>query len=40
MAILSSFGILLSAAIVVALVADLLFMPALILLTKPFGQER
>lgn len=40
MAILSSFGILLSAAIVVALVADLLFMPALILLTKPFGPER
>lgn len=40
MAIISSFGILLSAAIVVALLADLLFMPALVLLTKPFGPER
>ncbi len=40
MAVISSFGILLGAAILVALVADLLFMPALILLTKPFGPER
>lgn len=40
MAIISSFGVLLSAAIVVALVADLLFMPALVLLTRPFGPER
>ncbi|MFT5576109.1 MAG: putative RND superfamily exporter protein [Bermanella sp.] len=39
MAIISSFGVLLSAAIVVALLADLLFMTALVLLTKPFGPE-
>lgn len=39
MAIISSFGLLLSAAILVALLADLLFMPALVLLTKPFGSE-
>ena len=32
-------GILLSAAIVTALVADFLFMPALVLWLKPFGPE-
>jgi predicted RND superfamily exporter protein len=34
-----SFGILLSAVIAVALVADFLLMPALILWLKPFGPE-
>jgi predicted RND superfamily exporter protein len=34
-----SFGILLSAVIVIALVADFLLMPALILWLKPFGSE-
>ena len=39
LAIVSSFGILLSVAITVALLADMLFMPALLLITKPFGPE-
>ncbi len=39
MAIISSFGVLLCLAISVALLADMLFMPALLLLTKPFGPE-
>jgi predicted RND superfamily exporter protein len=39
MAIMSSFGALLSIAISVALLADMLFMPALLLLAKPFGPE-
>jgi predicted RND superfamily exporter protein len=39
MAVIASFGVLLSIAIVVALLADLLFMPALLLVTKPFGAE-
>ncbi|WP_269619720.1 efflux RND transporter permease subunit [Zhongshania sp. BJYM1] len=37
--IISSFGVLLSVAICVALLADMLFMPALLLITKPFGPE-
>ncbi|MDF1691377.1 MAG: MMPL family transporter [Zhongshania sp.] len=39
MAIISSFGVLLCVAISVALLADMLFMPALLLITKPFGPE-
>ncbi|POP51169.1 efflux RND transporter permease subunit [Zhongshania marina] len=39
LAIISSFGILLSVAISVALLADMLFMPALLMITKPFGPE-
>ena len=39
LASISQFGLLLSIAIVVALVADLLFMPALLVATKPFGKE-
>jgi predicted RND superfamily exporter protein len=39
MAIISSFGVLLCVAITVALLADMLFMPALLLITKPFGPE-
>jgi predicted RND superfamily exporter protein len=39
LAIISSFGVLLGVAISVALLADMLFMPALLLITKPFGPE-
>lgn len=39
MAVIASFGVLLSIAILVALLADLVFMPALLLVTKPFGPE-
>ena len=37
--ILSSFGVLLGAAISIALLADLFLMPVLILVLKPFGEE-
>ncbi len=40
MAMLSNFGILLSATMVAALVADLFLLPCLVLLLKPFGPER
>jgi uncharacterized protein len=36
----ASFGVLLAATIFVALVADFLMMPALVLVFKPFGPER
>jgi hypothetical protein len=39
MQIIASFGMLLSIAIASALIADLLFMPALLLTLKPFGEE-
>jgi len=40
MAVLASFGILLSVTVVTALLADLFLLPALILVFKPFGAER
>jgi uncharacterized protein len=40
MEVLASFGILLSATIIAALLADLFLMPALVLVLKPFGKER
>jgi predicted RND superfamily exporter protein len=40
MAILASFGILLSITVVTALLADLFLLPALVLVLKPFGKER
>ncbi|GAB3375011.1 MMPL family transporter [Spongiibacter taiwanensis] len=39
MAVIADFGLLLSVSIASALIADLLFMPALLMLTKPFGKE-
>jgi len=40
MAVLASFGILLSVTVVTALLADLFLLPALIMVFKPFGAER
>jgi predicted RND superfamily exporter protein len=39
-AVLASFGVLLSAAVFFALLADLFLLPAMILVFKPFGPER
>lgn len=39
MAVLASFGILLSITVVTALLADLFLLPALVLVLKPFGKE-
>lgn len=39
MQVITSFGLLLSLSIAVALIADLLFMPALLMAVKPFGKE-
>jgi len=40
MEVLSSFGFLLSATIVIALLADLFLLPSLVLVFQPFGEER
>ncbi len=40
MAVIADFGMLLSVSIAAALVADMLFMPALLMTVKPFGPER
>jgi predicted RND superfamily exporter protein len=40
MAVMASFGILLSTTVVTALLADLFLLPALVLALKPFGKER
>lgn len=40
MAVMASFGILLSITVVTALLADLFLLPALVLVLKPFGKER
>jgi predicted RND superfamily exporter protein len=40
MAVLASFGILLSVTIIAALIVDLFLMPVLLLKLKPFGPEK
>jgi len=39
-AVLSSFGVLLSAAVLLALIADLFLLPAMVIVFRPFGAER